>query len=50
MPFLFFEQTAAQLTGSVVKKPAVTATHEDKAVSDRFRLCLKIMADSDGHK
>ena len=64
VPFLFFEQNAAQLiilflfrivnkieqTGSVVKKPAVRATHEDKAVSDRFRLCLKILAYSDGHK
>ena len=37
-------------TSSVVKESAAAAMQEDLAVSDIFRLCLKIMADSDGHK
>ncbi len=66
MAFLLFQQTAVQSTilflfhivdkilqtWSLVKNSyARDATiQEDMAVSDRLKWCLKIVADSDGHK
>ena len=37
-------------TGSGVKKYAAASMQEDIAFSDRFKRCLKIMADSEVHK
>ena len=62
--FLFFEQNAIYITilflcslvdkilqtSSVAEKLAAAAVQEHKAVSDRFKWCMKMIPGSDGQK